>query len=137
MRSVSAIIGLLLALATTTPPRPAVRVPVYLHVSADDTVGSLYVDKLSQTIETSDGYRRVMTANDAQFVIGIVTMDPNEADLGAPGHSTVASITLQLENTKGLNYIVHSWVLIANRDKINSLASDLFAAIDKEIRDLH
>lgn len=132
----SALIGLLLALATTTPPRPAAKVPVYVHVSAEDTVGSLYVDKLCEALETSDGYRRVMAANDAQFVIGIVTMDPNEADLGAPGHSTVASITLQLENTKGLNYIVHSWVLIANRDKINSLATDLFSAIDKEIREL-
>ena len=134
----SAIIGLLLALATTTGPRPAVKVPVYLHVSAEDTVGALYVDKLCETLETSDGYRRVMTANDAQYVIGIVTMDANEADLGSgPGHSTVASITLQLENTKGLNYIVHSWVLIAHRDKINALATDLFAAIDKDIRDLH
>jgi hypothetical protein len=135
---VSVIIGLLLALATTTPPRPAAKVPVYVHVSAEDTVGSLYVDKLCETLETSDSYRRVLTANDAQFVIGIVTMDPDEADLGAgPGHSTVASVTLQLENTKGLNYIVHSWVLIANRDKINSLATDLFSAIDKEIQQLH
>jgi len=134
---VSAIIGLLLALAITTPPRPAAKVPVYLHVSAEDTVGSIYVDKLCEALETSGDYKRVSTANDAQFVIGIVTMDPDEADLGSgPGHSTVASVTLQLENTKGLNYIIHSWVLIANRDKVDSLATDLFAAIDKEIREL-
>jgi hypothetical protein len=134
---VSAIIGLLLALAITTPPRPAAKVPVYLHVSAEDTVGSIYVDKLCEALETSGDYKRVSTANDAQFVIGIVTMDPDEADLGSgPGHSTVASVTLQLENTKGLNYIIHSWVLIANRDKVGSLATDLFAAIDKEIKQL-
>ena len=131
------IIGLLLALATTTPPRPAAKVPVFLHVSAEDTVGSIYVDRLCETLETSaattrDGRQR------AQYVIGIVTMDPDEADLGSgPGHSTVASVTLQVENTKGLNYIIHSWVLIANRDKVDSLATDLFAAIDKEIRELH
>ena len=111
--------------------------PVYLHVSAEDTVGSIYVDKLCEALETSGDYKRVSAANDAQFVIGIVTMDPDEADLGSgPGHSTVASVTLQLENTKGLNYIIHSWVLIANRDKVGSLATDLFAAIDKEIKSL-
>lgn len=134
----SAVLGLLLALATTTPPRPAAKVPVYLHFSAEDTVGVMWVDKLCETIETSGGYKRVMTANDAQFVIGVVTMDPNEADLGpGAGHSTVAAVTLQVENTKGLNYIVHSWVLIANRDKVDSLASELFTEIDKEIRELH
>ena len=134
----SAVLGLLLALATTTPPRPAAKVPVYLHFSAEDTVGVMYVDKLCEAVETSGGYKRVMTANDAQFVIGIVTMDPSDADLGAgAGRSTVAAVTLQLENAKGLNYIVHSWVLIANRDKVDSLATDLFGEIDKEIRELH
>jgi hypothetical protein len=135
---VSAVLGLLLALATTTPPRPAAKVPVYLHFSAEDTVGSMYVDKLCEAVEASGSYKRVMTANDAEFVIGIVTMDPNDADLGpGAGRSTVAAVTLQLENTKGLNYIVHSWVLIANRDKVDSLATDLFGEIDKEIRELH
>ena len=135
---VNAVIGLLLALATTTPPRPATKVPIYFHVSAEDSVGVMYVDKLCETLEASSAYRRVMAADDAQFVISIVTMDPNDADLGqGAGQSTVAAVTLQLENTKGLNYMVHSWVLIANRDKVNSLATDLFDAIDKEIRDLH
>jgi hypothetical protein len=134
---VSAIIGLLLALAITTPPRPAAKVPVYLHVSAEDTVGSIYVDKLCEALETSGDYKRVSTANDAQFVIGIVTMDPDEADLGSgPGHSTVASVTLQLENTKGLNYIIHSWVLMRIATRSARSQPDPFAAIDKEIKSL-
>ena len=49
---------------------------------------------------------------------------------------TVAAVTLQLENAKGLNYIVYSWVLVANRSKVDALATDLFFAIDKEIKAL-
>ena len=133
----SALIGLLVALATTTPPHASVKVPVFLQFSAQDTVGAMYVEKLRETLETSAAYQRVMTATEAQFVIGIVTMDPSEADLGAgAGRSTVAAVTLQVENAKGLNYMVYSWVLIANRDKVNTLATDLFGAIDSEIQEL-
>ena len=53
------------------------------------------------------------------------------------GMSTVASVTLQLENTKGLNHFIYSWVLVANGDKVETLAAQLFAAIDREIQDLN
>jgi hypothetical protein len=46
-------------------------------------------------------------------------------------------VTLQLENTKGLNHFIYSWVLVANQDKVEALATDLFAAIDREIQDLN
>lgn len=135
--NVGAVLGLLLTLATTTAPHATVKVPIYLQCSAEDEVGAMYVNKLRNALESSAAYRRVMTATDAKFVIGIVTMDPNEAELGSgAGNSTVAAVTLQLQNTTGLNYIVYSWVLVANRGKIDSLATDLFSAIDKEIRDL-
>ena len=138
----SAFLGLLFALAlgTTTPARPVAvvdKVPVFLQFSADDAVGAAYVDKLREAFQASASYRSVANPSDAQFVIGIVTMDPTEAELGSgAGQSTVASVTLQLENTKGLNYMIYSWVLVANRAKVDSLATGLFAAIDKEIRDL-
>ncbi|HUK35709.1 MAG TPA: hypothetical protein VLV86_17445 [Vicinamibacterales bacterium] len=134
-----ALIGLLLTLATTTPPAThvAAKAPVFLQTSAEDDVGAMYVDKLRDALESSPSYKRVMAPNDAQFVIGIVTMDPNDAELGSgAGTSTVAAVTLQLENTKGLNYMVYSWVLVANRAKVDSLATELFAAIDKEIQDV-
>ena len=35
-----------------------------------------------------------------------------------------------------LNYIVYSWVLVANRGKVDSLATDLFGAIDAQIQEL-
>jgi len=136
----SALLGLLIALATTTPARPAPvveKVPVFLQFSADDEVGAAYVHRLREAVEASANYRTVGRAADAQFVIGIVTMDPTEAELGAgAGQSTVASVTLQLENTKGLNYMIYSWVLVANRGKVDSLATGLFTAIDREIREL-
>ena len=138
----SALFGLLLALTTTTPatptPAPAVeRVPIFLQSDAADAVGAAYVDTLRTALRTSPLYKQVATASDARFVIGIVTMDPSEAELGSgAGRSTVAAVTLQLENAKGLNSFVYSWVLVANREKVESLATDLFAAIDREIREL-
>ena len=132
-----AVLGLLLALATTTPPHAAAKVPIFLQYDAGDDVGMMYVNRLRDALESSAGYRRVITAADAKYVIGIVTMDPNDAELGnGAGHSTVAAVTLQLQNTAGLNYIVYSRVLVANRAKVDSLATDLFAAIDAEIQEI-
>ena len=92
---------------------------------------------LREALEASGTYRPVMNPADARFVIGVVTMDPIEAALGSgAGLSTVAAVTLQLENPNGLNQFIYSWVLVANRDKVDSLATDLFAAIDKEIHEL-
>lgn len=97
----------------------------------------MYVNKLREALESSSGYRRAVMVTDAKFVIAIVTMDPNEAELGSgAGNSTVAAVTLQLQNSTGLNYIVYSWVLVANRSKIDSLATDLFGAIDTQIQEL-
>jgi len=131
------VLGLLLTLATTTPPHAAAKVPIYLQASAEDEVGAMYVNKLRAALESSSGYRRAVAVTDAKFVIAIVTMDPNEAQLGSgAGNSTVAAVTLQLQNSTGLNYIVYSWVLVANRDKVDSLATDLFTAIDTQIQEL-
>jgi hypothetical protein len=131
------VLGLLLALVTTTPPHAAAKVPIYLQASAEDEVGAMYVNKLREALESSSGYRRAVSVTDAKFVIAIVTMDPNEAELGSgAGNSTVAAVTLQLQNSTGLNYIVYSWVLVANRGKVDSLATDLFGAIDTQIQEL-
>jgi hypothetical protein len=135
------VIGLLLALATTTPAKPSVTVhkaPIYVQFNAMDPVGKAFVRKLRDALDTSIIYRPVMIATDAQYVVGIVTMDPDDAAVGSgAGQSTVASVTLQLQNTKGLNHFIYSWVLVANQDKIDTLAGDLFAAIDREIQDLN
>jgi hypothetical protein len=135
------VIGLLLALATTTPAKPSVTVhkaPIYVQFNAMDPVGKAFVRKLRDALDTSIVYRPVMIATDAQYVVGIVTMDPDDAAVGSgAGQSTVASVTLQLQNTKGLNHFIYSWVLVANQDKIDTLAGDMFAAIDREIQDLN
>jgi hypothetical protein len=139
---VSAVIGLLIALATTTPARTPIatvqRAPIFVQFNALDPVGKALVRKLREALDTSTVYRPVASPSDAQYVIGIVTMDPDDAAVGSGmGVSTVASVTLQLENTKGLNHFIYSWVLVANEDKVNTLATDLFGAIDREIQDLN
>jgi hypothetical protein len=130
-----------MALATTTPAKPTVtvpRAPVFVQFNAVDPVGKALVGKLRGELDTSTIYRPVANATDAQYVIGIVTMDPDDAAVGSgAGRSTVASVTLQLENTNGLNHFIYSWVLVANLEKVDGLAVDLFAAIDREIQDLN
>jgi hypothetical protein len=143
---VNVVIGLLVLIAITTtpvapvekttPPAAVEKMPVFLHSDAQDAVGATYVARLREALEASGTYRPVMNPANARFVIGIVTMDPNEAALGSgAGRSTVAAVTLQLENANGLNQFIYSWVLVANRDKVDSLVTDLFAAIDKEIQE--
>jgi hypothetical protein len=139
----SALIGLLIALATTTPAKPSAtatvrRAPIFVQSNALDPVGGALVRKLRETLQGSPTYKPVANPPDAQYVVGIVTMDPDDAAVGpGAGHATVASVTLQLENTKGLNQFIYSWVLVANEDKVDTLAVELFAAIDREIQDLN
>lgn len=138
----SSVIALLMALAaTTTPAKPPVvvhKAPIFIQTNAVDPVGTALVRKLCDALDTSTLYRPVTNPADAQYVVGIVTMDPDDAAVGTgAGRSTVASVTLQLENTKGLNHFIYSWVLVANQDKIDTLAEQLFGAIDREIQDLN
>jgi hypothetical protein len=145
---VNLLIGLVLTAATalTTPATPvaktspaatAAKIPVFLQTDAQDVVGAAYVARLREVLESSSAYRPVLNPAHARFIVGILTMDPNEAEAGlASGHSTVASVTLQRENGEGLNQFVYSWVLVARRDKVDALATELIAAIDKEIQSL-
>ena len=139
----SALIGLLIALASTTPAKPSAavavrRAPIFVQSNAIDPVGVALVRKLREALDTSSTYKPATNPPDAQYVIGIVTMDPDDAAVGSgAGRSTVASVTLQLENAKGLNHFVYSWVLVANQDKVDVLTVELFAAIDREIQDLN
>jgi hypothetical protein len=124
-------------LERTAPVTAVEKVAVFLQTDARDDVGAAYVARLRQVLETSSSYRPVTNPASARFVVGIVTMDPNEAEAGsAAGHATVAAVTLQRENAADLNEFVYSWVLVARRDKVNVLATELYAAIDKEIREL-
>jgi hypothetical protein len=143
---VNFVIGLLLltaAAATNTPPAQAEktpvaaadRIPVFLHTDARDTVGATCVARLREALEESSAYSPVMNPASARFVVSIVTMDPNEAELGSgPGHATVAAVTLQGEHATGLNQFVYSWVLVARQHTVDSLATELFTAIDEQIQ---
>lgn len=140
------VMSVLLAALTTviTPPvridsaKPQTAVekmPIFLQTNAPDAVGATYVARLREALEKSPSYRTALTSADAQFVVGIVTMDPNEAEPASGiGRSTVAAVTLYRENTTGHNQFVYSWVLVARRDKVDRLVSELIAAIDKEIQ---
>jgi hypothetical protein len=131
------VIGLLLALATTTPAKPSVTVhkaPVFVQFNAVDPVGQAFIRKLREALDTSAIYRPVTNAADAQYVIGIVTMDPDDAAVGAGiGQSTVASVTLQLENTKGQNLHLPG----SRGTEHGRRARHRLFAVDREIQDLN
>jgi hypothetical protein len=137
--------GLLVAvIATTTPSRPPVepaapapafeKIPVFLQSEVHDAVGALYVAKVRDAMQNSDTFVPVANPAGARFVVGFLTMDPNEAEPTTGGdRATAAAVTLQLRNDEGLNQLVYSWVLVARRTNLDSLASELVGAIDKEI----
>lgn len=136
---------LLVALTTVGPVAPVVeaaplaveQVPVFLHVDAPDAVGATCVAKFRAALQGSGAYRTVTSPADARFVVGIVTIDPNEAEEGSvAGRSTVAAVTLQRENAAGLNHFVYSWVVVARPDKLDAIVSELVEAVDREIRDV-
>jgi hypothetical protein len=145
--SVIFVLGLfLLTAVTTTPAAPAERMPmapvdrtpVFLHTNARDVVGATYVDRLREALAGSSAYRAVMHPVSAQFVVGIVTMDPSGAETGAgAGRSTVAAVTLQRQQPTGHNQFIYSWVLMARPDTVDSLAAELLTAIDQQIRELN
>ena len=110
------------------------RIPVFLQTEARDTVGTDYVARLRQALEASSEYESVTAPSGARFIVGIQTMDPNEAVDGGRGQATVAAVTLRHENGEGLNEFVYSWVLVARQDNVASLAAELLAAIDHEIQ---
>lgn len=133
-----------MAVSTTAASKPvaadaaaAEKTPIYLQVDARDAIGAVYVARLREAFDRSRAFQPVTTPERARFVVGILTMDPNEAESGtATGQATVAAVTLQRENASGLNQFVYSWVLVARHDKVDALASELVAAIDREIQDL-
>jgi hypothetical protein len=121
-------------------PAPATaveKIPVFLQSEVHDALGALYVAKFRDALAESSGYRPVAAASSARFVVGFLTMDPNEAEGGVTsGQATVAAVTLQKENGSRANELVYSWVLVARRDKVDSLVRELVGAIDQEIRGL-
>lgn len=128
--------------STTSVEKPAPvaavveKIPVFLQTDAQDAMGAAYVARLRDALNGSGLYQSVPHAASARFVVGILTMDPNEAAPGSSaGHSTVAAITLQRGNPMGLNAFVYSWVLVARADNVDALATELLAAIGKEIQD--
>lgn len=141
----SFLIGLLMSAvaATTTVPAPTTgktpapeteRIAVYLQTDAQDAVGADYVERLRQSLDDSSTYRRVTQPASARFVVGIQTMDPNEAVDAGRGEATVAAVTLRQETGEGISEFVYSWVLVARRDKVDALAAALLDALDQEIR---
>lgn len=142
-------IALLLALVSAAPALAADRtslsvssvpIGIFLQSEANDRLGELCAERLREALDRSKVFHAVDTPASAQFVVGLLTMDPREAEAAAGttagGESTVAAVTLQRENSPNLNELVYSWVLVARRDNIDALIAQLVTAIDREIREL-
>jgi hypothetical protein len=122
---------------TLAPPPAAPKTPVFIQSEVHDAIGALYVAKLKDALEASKAFRADTEPASARLVVGILTMDPNEsAPESGLGRSTAAAVTLQLQSGTGLNPLIYSWVLVARRDNVDSLAAELVAAIDMQIQEL-
>jgi hypothetical protein len=144
---VNVVLGLLLsATLAIAPPasssarrtsRPAERAPIFLQIDSHDAVGLEYVERMRTALDESLFYRPVFDPERANFVVGILTMDPNgiDKDPTTTGPATVASITLRRAHGKGPAEFVYSWVLVAKRSTLDSLVDEALSAIDRQIQD--
>ena len=70
----------------------------------------------------------------AVFVLGVVTIDDSGRSATDPT-STVTSVVLSINNEDGYDYLLNQWVMSIGRDRTSAMATDLIAAIDKDVQE--
>ena len=59
--------------------------------------------------------------------------DRDEGECGR-GQQTIGSMTLAIENNKGLDYYLTQWVILSGKDRVSESVLDMVAAIDKQVQ---
>jgi len=110
------------------------KIPIFLNTDSKDTVGTTFIYNLREQLKASQSYDVVLRQEDAVFVIGVVTMDDSGRST-SDATSTVTSVVLSINNADGYDYLVNQWVMSIGRDRISAMATDLIAAIDKDVQE--
>ena len=110
------------------------KIPIFLNTDSKDTVGTNFIYSLREQLKASQSYDVVLRQQDAVFVIGVVTIDDSGRSASDP-MSTVTSVVLSINNTDGYDYLLNQWVMSIGRDRTSAMATDLIAAIDKDVQE--
>jgi len=110
------------------------KIPIFLNTDSNDGVGTLFISNLREQLKASQSYDVVLLEQDAVFVIGVVTMDDGGRSTSDPT-STVTSVVLLINNADGYDYLLNQWVMSIGRDRTSATATDLIAAIDKDVQE--
>jgi len=110
------------------------KIPIFLNTDSKDTVGTNFIYTLREQLKASQSYDVVLRQQDAVFVIGVVTIDDSGRSASDP-MSTVTSVVLSINNTDGYDYLLNQWVMSIGRDRTSAMATDLIAAIDKDVQE--
>jgi hypothetical protein len=124
--------GLLLLAA---PALAADKTKICLNATTKDTVGTTLAFTLKEQLLASQSYDLQIKCTDAVFVVNLTTIE-NDGGSTTSGLSTAAALTLAIENVKGFDYLVMQWVLTSGRDRVGNSATNMIAAIDKQIQDI-
>ena len=110
------------------------KIPIFLNTDSKDTVGTNFIYTLREQLKASQSYDVVLRQQDAVFVIGVVTIDDSGRSASDP-MSTVTSVVLSINNTDGYDYLLNQWVMSIGRDRTSAMATDLIAAIGKDVQE--
>ena len=110
------------------------KIPIFLNTDSKDSVGTTFIYNLREQLKASQSYDVVLRQQDAVFVIGVVTMDDSGRST-SDATSTATSVVLSINNADGYDYLLNQWVMSIGRDRTSAMATDLIAAIDKDVQE--
>jgi hypothetical protein len=112
------------------------KIPIYLQLTTNDTVGTTFGYTLREQLKASQSYEVVLRQADALFVIGVVSMGSSESGRASDPTDTVTSIVLLVNNADGYDYFLDQWVMRIGRERTAVMATDIIAAIDKDVQEV-
>lgn len=134
--------GVLLGLAVTAASSLAsayaqtARVPIYLSITAYDTVGQQLVYEIREQLNSSNQLSSTLTDSDSAFQIKVVTLDPYRSTDGGSSNSTVYSLVLTMHdpNNRKLSVFVDEWVGTCNALQVQSCAASMVADVGNDVQ---
>ena len=132
LKNVSAVFFFALLISPTMAQEQPARTSVYVQSTADDSIGRDLAYKIRETVRRSAGMTLADRANDARFILRLVTLDSDSKH--SPGISTVYSAvyTMQTFHDSPVEMYLTSVVGTCGRSRVDSCARSITAEIDEQ-----
>ena len=132
LKIVSAAFSFALLISPALGQEQPARASVYIHSSADDSIGRDLAYKIRETVRRSAGMTLADRANDARFILRLVTLDPDSKN--SPGISTVYSAvyTMQTFHDSPVEMYLTNVVGTCGRSRVDFCARSITAEIDEQ-----